>query len=556
MVIQEVSERVDTLRSRDANVLLPTVLLLWVLVVPGHAAQCVPWNASAELAEDLLIGSIFVRVGDLFDPTIAQERRLVHSTANALHIRTRESTIINALPFVTGEVYHPDKLAEAERILRSKRYLRHAKVLPVQRCGNDVDVSVSTVDNWTLTPSISFGSAGGVNRYSTEIQDLNVLGLGKELKFRIENSGDEQVSSFLYNDDNLLGSRYQLRLEVGDTNDGRTYSLQTGLPFYSAVADTSWLLSVKSDVSSYEPGKGWSTNQELAASQAVVETDRVDFRVARSIKARRVNYARLGGGIRIERQRTQLPDDAGEHRDAFDFTENYPFIYARWSRDDWQESTHYESLGRVEDINLGLGVGVEAGLLIRSLDNEHSGLRLAGSLSKGWRASDYSLHRLLHSQVHYVDRSPETKYAVAFRYQYFRWLNEVNQLDIRLVTEEQRGYSPIADYRVGGEYGLKGYPNAYRQGEQRLYAVSEVRHVTRWNPWRLLRSAWTIFAEAGRVSIDEVDSEILIDVGVGISLAPTRSSSADVFRFDIAVPLTARREIDAVQFFIGSRIAY
>ncbi len=214
-----------TVLQRSMKPLRASAVLLMLflsLSSRGDEGQCTEWRARTDRAvstesasatstlpeetsaQALVFGRITVRTNDLFNLDSESENAFVHSAANALHLNTRQVTIYNALPFTEGDAFSEERLLEAERILRGKRYLRDAFVTPHRICGNRVDVEIKTIDNWTLTPSVSFGSAGGQTRYSFEIQDLNVLGLGKEFTLRNSQNGDEQKTLFNYRDDNVV----------------------------------------------------------------------------------------------------------------------------------------------------------------------------------------------------------------------------------------------------------------------------------------------------------------------------------------------------------------
>ncbi len=512
-------------------------------------------------AAGLTIRRIRVRAGDLFDRARPGERFFVNTAANALHIATRESTIRHALPFVPGDVLGGGDLAEAERILRSKRYLRSAEVVPTRRCGAQVDLEVRTVDNWTLTPSVSFSSAGGVERYAIEVQDLNVLGLGKELAFRQAESGVDRETSFLYADDNVLGGRHRLRLELGDTEDGELYALSGGLPFITSTSERSWWLEarVASDgFDTLEAAAGTSPTSvdEDAADRATVDGRLLDASVGRRVHGGDADVARLGLGLRHERQITELPEIVPEGIESGDFDETYPYIWAQWAKSDWTEQVNFRGLGRVEDIDTGLGVRVEAGVLLQGLGNDVDALRLDAAIGRGWWTSPESVHLVQLDQTFYVGNEAERSSA-GLRYQYFRWLGERDHLDLQLVADRQRGLSPALDLQLGGEYGLKGYPNAFQRGDTRLLGVAEYRHVFERSPFELVNLGAGAFIESGKAWRGaDTDADTLVDVGFGLLFSPTRSSRNEILRLDVTFPLVDGEGVDDFLLFAGTQLRF
>ncbi len=567
----------STVLRRSLKPLRASALLLMLLLSVssrGDEGQCTQWRAKADgavhvqsasttamgsaetSAQSLVFGRITVRTNDLFNLDSESENAFVHSAANALHLNTRQVTIYNALPFAEGDVFSEERMLEAERILRGKRYLRDAFVTPHRICGNRVDVEIKTIDNWTLTPSVSFGSAGGQTRYSFEIQDLNVLGLGKEFTLRNSRNGDEQKSLFNYRDDNVLGSRYRFGAEISEVEGQQGYSIQAGLPFYAEDALHAWQVSAHEVTRSllYSSAYGAVDVPDYSLTSKLAE-----LQIARRLPSSNLPFARLGGGVRFAQDQTtdQISgQDVQDVQDDTDYEESYPFLSAQWSESRWLRRQNFSGIRSIEDIDLGLSVSAEAGLILQGLGNDEDALRLSLDLSKGWYAGESALHKLTFHQLQYFSNQEVDRKQISARYQFFRWLSDVDQLDLRLTAEMQDGYSVFDDFSVGGADGLRAYPNRFQVGDRRVIGVAEYRHITGWSPWSLLNTAFTGFIETGRAWSDGADADTLANVGVGLLLAPTRSSRAAVNRFDISVPLNSTEDVDDYQIFIGSQINF
>jgi len=516
----------------------------------------------------LRVRTIQVRAGDLFDRQLPTEDRLVHGAANALHIATRQSTILQALPFKVGDTLYKDALNEAERLLRSRRYLRAATVLPLQRCGNAIDIEVRTVDNWTLTPSVSISSAGGVERYKIEVQDLNVLGLGKELTFKQAESAGERESLFVFGDDNVFGTHHRVRVELGTSNDGDTFALEAGLPFVSSTTPQSWWLSAREQRDSFEQGlirypfSNEASNEVASVNvgnddKAILDQTRLDLGIAKRMEHCSAPVARLGIGVRYEKQVTQDQFDSLLN-DPSDFSEQYPYVYAQWAKSDWSEQQNFLGLGKVEDIDTGLGVKVEAGLILDALGNETNAVRLATTVSKGFWTSPSSVHRLSLNQTQYFGRDTDERFQLGARYHYFKWITGKDHLDLHLVADQQRGQSAGSDFELGGEFGLKGYRNGYQRGDTRLLGVAEYRHVTQWSPMSLVNVAWGVFGEAGRAwdAQSGTSNDTLVDVGAGLLFSPSRGTRSEIIRLDITFPLTDGEDVDQFLLFAGTQLKF
>jgi len=528
---------------------------------PQQTCTLIPWTPEDSTA-GLHVNGIQINAGDLFNDQRRSESRIIHSAANALHIATRNKTILQALPFRQGDVLAEDSLEEAERVLRSRRYLRSASVVPVSRCGESLYIEVRTVDNWTLTPSISLSSKGGVERYKIEVQDLNVLGLGKELTFRQEESNGERETRFVYGDDNVLGSQHRLRLTLGSTDSGDLYGLSMGRPFVSSQTGTSWWFDAAEESKTLSAFSANATSNfddsaELEGDDATALHTKVDVGLAKKLEHSDADVARLGAGVRFERQRTADGRDISTG-DSSDFSEQYPYVYAQWVRSNWTEQRNFLGLGKVEDIDTGLGVRIELGLILDALGNDTDAVRVASSLSRGFWTSPESVHRISLNQTHYFGDSSREKFQLGARYHYFRWLSEKNHLNLHVVVDQQRGYSRSEDIELGGEFGLKGYRNGYQAGDTRLLGIAEYRYVTDWTPFSLVNLGWGVFAEAGKAwngaASEQVDT--LVDVGAGFMFSPSRSSRNDVVRLDITFPLTDGEGVDSFLLYAGTQLKF
>jgi hypothetical protein len=106
---------------------------------------------------------------------------------NALHWRTRESTVRRALLFRPGEPCDPRRLRETERLLRAQPHFRDAWV--TARPGpRGTEVLVETQDDWALRGSIRV-EEDEIRRL--RITEENLLGRGIRVQFRYTGVGRE-----------------------------------------------------------------------------------------------------------------------------------------------------------------------------------------------------------------------------------------------------------------------------------------------------------------------------------------------------------------------------
>lgn len=146
------------------------------------------------------IGKVLIENDNIFDLSNPEENSWLYRTANRAHIKTRPAVIRQQLLFKPGDLYSRQALEESERILRGNRYLQDAVIQPVEYEDGVVDLSVTTTDTWTLSPSISFGRKGGENTGSVGIKEQNLLGTGIKIGASYKSGVDRDSTNFVFHD--------------------------------------------------------------------------------------------------------------------------------------------------------------------------------------------------------------------------------------------------------------------------------------------------------------------------------------------------------------------
>src|SRR4051812_28089337 len=124
---------------------LPSILLLLSLAFLSGSALSEPVAGER-------VGTITLRVRDIFDTTQPGENKALYRLVNRLHVDTRESALRAQLLFAEGDVYSARVVEETERALRRLRYIREPHIRVVGRHDGLVDLEVAVNDVWTLSP--------------------------------------------------------------------------------------------------------------------------------------------------------------------------------------------------------------------------------------------------------------------------------------------------------------------------------------------------------------------------------------------------------------------
>ncbi len=163
---------------------------------PAASTPAGPLPGFAELeAAGARIGRIRVVTLNVFDIDDPAEDNWLFRLANRVHVVTQPKVIERALTFREGDPVRVAVIDEAERVLRTFRFLFDVRIRPVAYADGVVDVEVTTRDTWTLDPGIGASRSGGENSGSVSISEGNLLGTGTAIGFgtfrNVDRSGNE-----------------------------------------------------------------------------------------------------------------------------------------------------------------------------------------------------------------------------------------------------------------------------------------------------------------------------------------------------------------------------
>jgi len=504
------------------------------------------------------VGAIHIEVEDVFDSDKPGESALPYRLANRLHPRTRTEVIRSQLLFQESEPYSRQRVAETERLLRSRAYLYDAWIEPTcyHPVDQTVDLKVRVRDVWSLNPGISFNRKGGANNAGFGIEDQDFLGRGESVSAEWGRNVDRDTLILEYTDPQILGSWWRGRVAYSDNSDGSLTDLQLGRPFYSL--DTRWsagtrVLAGDRIDSRYQRGKVLDTFAE--------STDRFEVYGGRS-KGLSGGWARRSlFGVRYERSEFAEASDAEpvvalpEDRKLV-----YPWVGLEWIEDDFVTARNQDQLVRTEDLQFGRSLRTELGLAapvwgadrtaaIFALQG-HAGRRfgpsrslfVTGNLGGRWESDGLRDAQLQGEARFYQRQGPHALFFASGR----GTVVANPDLDHQLL--------------LGGDNGLRGYPLRYQSGSQSVLFTVEDRFYTDWYPFRLFHIGAAVFADAGRTWGRDVAGQAplgwLADAGVGLRIGNARSGLGNVLHVDLAVPLVRQPGIDAVQILVETRHSF
>lgn len=462
-----------------------------------------------------------------------------HHIANEYHVITTEATIRDDVLFAEGQPLDKAVLAETERLLRSRRYLRQAEVQVTEFCESNqsVVVTVNTWDNWSLLPKISLGHEGGETKSNLGFAEDNLLGTGNQLQAEYFSDSERDGYQLRFVSPNIWGSHWQTAVQYADNSDGESYLFRLNKPFYRISSEWAFNFEVSKDikdVSEYELGDEYN-----------------EFRSNR-------DYAEISGGWKISQQGQQVQHlNVGVTLDDHQFGTNESstrpapddrdlsqiWLGWDWFESDYQKMYNFFQFKKVEDINFGWQASARLGRLNKGLGADSTGWNFQATLAKNWPLTEVSwlTYRSEYQQLEGKNFQSQQLFSHQLRHIYHLsdhevWISQFQWNIGKNLFRDQR----IA---IGGDDGMRAFPLYYQSGNKSAIASTEYRYITSWHLYQLLDVALAAFVDAGRAwdnpdRITTLDTDTLYGYGVGIRLLPSHASRGSIISIDLSKPVT------------------
>jgi hypothetical protein len=508
--------------------------------------NCRVWRQSDERKEGLIIGDINLAVNNIYDLKLKKEARNFHHYANNLHITTKNHIVIRELLFKRGDFLELRLLHETERLLRSKSFIKSAEIVPSEICGDKVSINVKTHDNWTLTPGISYGRTGGVNKYAFELQEKNLFGYGKSLEFKYKNGLDRTQKSIKYNDDNLFGTRNKLDAIYENNSDGKLNFINFYHPFFSLDSTKTW-------------GVRYFDNQRITP---IYDSGVIVDEIGQNRETYSINYGRLATRTNDSVHRLVLgfTSDVSSFFNSDDFANtllpekrsyDYPWLSYEYFKEDFVERTNLNRMGRIEDISLGHRFFAKFGASFSD-----SSMHYFLNYSKGLYARNNDMLLVKSSLNGIYDDSTHINSVLDMNLNWYHSQSSNKTFFTRLsLTKSHNLFAENRQY-LGGETGLRGYPLRFQNGENKFLLTLEQRFFYNWYPLKTFKFASAIFIDTGAAWNKGEDYTQVTNIGVGLRLVPTRTSSGQIIHLDVALPLNDRDSIDSWQIQLRTKHSF
>lgn len=190
--------------------------------------------------EGKIIRNITIETLDPFGYSVTNEKKVpkrkLENFGNSVHIKTKEITIRNIMLFKKYDKLDAKLLLESERLIRSQRYIREVKIVPVDIPKNkdSIDIKIRVLDSWTLIPTGSLSSSES----SVKLTERNILGFGHLISGNIKNRFDtkERAVYAQYSINNIKNTYFRFDLDyANEFNNDSKRSVNINRSFYSVI---------------------------------------------------------------------------------------------------------------------------------------------------------------------------------------------------------------------------------------------------------------------------------------------------------------------------------
>lgn len=491
---------------------------------------------------------IDLKTNDIFDLDDS-DTIFLHRWANSLHIKTKDRTIYNEMAFFLNkcEVEQAD-LDELERHLRSKKYIRDARVSFKSKTKR---IEVETWDNWSLLPTADFGRQGGMNKFAIGLKDRNLLGLG--INAEIESYNNDQRSGYaikthfpLFFDNNITAA---IRLTSND--DGTSQSISIKKPFVSFDTQNAFSFgfdNFKQTDTQYKLGEVFNRySHEQKASSVSWEWLDSD-----------TNESTLRYGFGFTNEQHEFYDINvidGTSKPPLNREFSYPFIRVQFLQKDFKKLKNINLINHIEDFNLGWQFSASIGTDIGKTDTSPE-LIWRSNVSKGMevQGESYWLFNASLSGEYYRRFQENNRVVLNLENQYLHRINEhwaAYFKNSNQISNNQFKDDPVV---LGGESGVRGFPLQYIHGKHTTQFTFEARYYPHINIYKLLEVGGAAFIDTGRV-FESTDNSLYSDdwmtsIGIGARLYSSHTSEARVIHVDIIKPMTSDKNVKGIEFRI------
>jgi hypothetical protein len=547
---------------------------LLVLLLLGLLLCAVP-AAAQEPCPGGVVAVIFVDNHSIFDADdLAENRpfRWAYRLANTLHMPTRASFVRSELLFEEGDCYDPALLEESERLLRGYPFIALVDVFGLRQSDGSWHVLVDTKDEWTTKLNLRVGVDGGLAFRGASVAETNLLGRGIRIGVFIREREDvRDVGAEIYTP-RVLTTRLDLGVSAGKTRIGNFVEQAFVYPFVGEVGRLAGrqVFTRREEFFPYSTGVTAPAEGEITHLLLPVQEERVELTLAARLGSRG-NLTTFGIGFSSATLDFPGFPESAEVARAGNFTDRQqaPAELAALAAGHthhgaatrlnllvgqrnvvWDQRSGLDALSGLQDIPMGTDFGVTLGRSVAALSPRNDQPDdMYGRVRAFWGVASEQV--VLGSAA-----ALESRQVLSDGDSIDGWRDILGEADVLLYLkpaaleahtfflrmEGAGGWKLDRPFQLtlGGETGLRGYPEPAFPVSRRVLFTLEDRIDLTWPAPDLLDFGLTLFADAGKGWKGSVpfgvDSGWRGTVGGGLRIGFPAGTQA-VWRLDFAFPV-------------------
>lgn len=501
--------------------------------------------------EGKTIRTISFNTIDVFDENNPDEDKSIYRFLNKLHINTKPHVVKSQLLFKEGDKVNRKTIQESARILRTRKYLTTAYIVPDAVCGDQVDILVVTQDSWSLEPQISFSQKADNSESGFAISDDNILGTGNSVVIGYEQTADRNSIRYSFANPHFLNKPISVTVSFAETSDGDNSSINIAKPFYSL--NTPWATGIQlddiSEVSIIRSG-GEIIN-EYRHQQVFQEAF---FGIATHIDD---DYTRrwMIGVTKEEDSFFEVEDTVlgiPDYRKAV-----YPWIGFQSLHNQFGVFKNVNQIQRAEDIALGVNMEFRLGYGGTSLDSADEMVRYKGKISNVVEARENHILEMSAEMDgrHNLESGRDDSSIIGGEVAYNYFINDKNRWYARVRYDVGQDLLQHEQLTAGDETGMRGYPMDYQRGDQRYIFTLERRYFSDYHLFNIVRMGGVLFYDVGRAWGDEDGrpNPMLSNIGFGLRFSSSKVRVGNVVHVNFATPLSAKSGISDFQLLVSAQ---
>ena len=531
-------------------------------------------------SDQYVLSDLVINRRDIFGPETAEanETPRLYRVIDALHVTTREKTILLETGLKPGQRVIASDVAELERNLRALGIFASVSVTLVPVDDNHAEIHIQTRDRLSVVFGAAGSFLGGIGQLGFTVGERNVNGSGDRLLLSYSGTTDGDLrGAIAYDDIHFINRHHAATYSLGQTDEGRFYQFQVSRPFKTLASKFSWSLgaeSVGSEVDFFE--NGVSVAQVPLQRESLVLQGSRRFATDKwsSVASSFRRYLRYGAVLRVDRR--DFEPTIGIQPDfvtpPLDNTRTFAGALLEVSRNRrFEKTTGVDTVQFTEDLSFGYSAELLAGVermddsadvtetepelfletryafgssLVNVIadDSNSAPVKSAPGKSAPVKSGRLSLlpaksfGTVSFNGFSNLQSGDDRSWSAAVTLKLFNRAIESHTLASRIsYIKSDRGSDLPAQFTLGENNGLRGYSARQFSGSSRLRINLEDRIFTGWRVGAI-DVGLLAFVDAGWAGDDFSELSLNTSAGLGLRVGSNSLLGADILRLDFAYP--------------------